>query len=221
MWYQHRVRTLAAFAVVTLCAAACGGAPDPSATSGAGAPNLSVNPARLDRVRAEVPDGYEVGDAVGRISPAAFWGLGEQWSADPPQCAALADPSTAGPARAWSASGPGGTVYAAVAPARPFDPALESDCADWTVSAGRTTGSVVLVPAPTIDNAQTVAMDSTTTTVVEGGTEFRSHGDTITAYLGDYVAFIAVLTDPGAPNTQLGQEFAAALMAKTVSALRS
>lgn len=63
-------------------------------------------------------------------------------------------------------------------------------------------------------------MATATTTVVEGGTETRSHADTFTAYLGDYVAFVAVVTDPGSPNPALGQEFAAQLLVKTVSALR-
>ena len=57
-------------------------------------------------------------------------------------------------------------------------------------------------------------------TVVEGGTETRSHADTVTAYLDDHVAFITVVTDPGSPHPQLGADFANALMVKTVAALR-
>jgi hypothetical protein len=221
VWYQHGVRTLAMFAVVALCAA-CGG-PGESSTAGQSPSHSSVNPARIDRVRTEMPDGYEVSDVTGtggRMSPAAFWGLDEKWAADPPQCAVLADPAADGRAHGWSASGPGGTVYAAAAPGRQLDPALASQCGHWMVSAGRTTGAVALTPGPAIVGASTVGMDSTLTTVVEGGTEFRSRGDTMTAYLDDHVAFITVLTDPGSPNPQLGQEFAAALLAKTVSALR-
>jgi hypothetical protein len=63
-------------------------------------------------------------------------------------------------------------------------------------------------------------MATASTTVVEGGTETRSHADTVTAYLGDHIAFVALLTDPGSPNPQLGAQFAADLMTKTVSALR-
>ncbi len=57
-------------------------------------------------------------------------------------------------------------------------------------------------------------------TVVEGGTETTSTAYTFSAYLGDYLAFVTVVTDPGSPNPPLGQEFAAELLVKTVSALR-
>ena len=63
-------------------------------------------------------------------------------------------------------------------------------------------------------------LSTATTTVVEGGTETRSHADTFIAYLGDYVAFVTVVTDPGSPDPALGQDFAAELLVKTVSALR-
>ena len=115
-------------------------------------------------------------------------------------------------------------MYAVVAglPAAqvPLDPAVTAECGQWTLSAGHTTGTVTLAPAPTIEGAATVAMTTASTTVVEGGTETRSHADTVTAYLGDYVVSVTVVTDPGSPNPTLGQEFAAALMTKTASALR-
>jgi len=76
------------------------------------------------------------------------------------------------------------------------------------------------VAAPAIDGAATVGLSITATTVVEGGTETHSHADTFTAYLGEYVAFITVVTEPGSPNPALGQDFAAELLVKTVSALR-
>jgi len=41
-----------------------------------------------------------------------------------------------------------------------------------------------------------------------------------TMTLGEYVAFITVVTEPGSPNPALGQDFAAELLVKTVSALR-
>ena len=209
------------FAVVAFAVVSCGAPSGPSSTAPPTPSVASVNPARIDRARADLPDGYEVTDAVGRISPVAYWGLGVQWTADPPQCGALADPFVDGnSARGWSGSGEGGTVHAAVAPGPTLDQALLTDCGRWTVSAGRTSGNVTLAPAPTIDGALTVALATATTTVVEGGTEIHSHADTITAYLGDYVAFVTVVTDPGSPNPQLGQDFAAGLIAKTVSALR-
>jgi hypothetical protein len=181
-----------------------------------------VNPARIERVRAELPSGYEVAALSGRAAPVAFWGLGPNWTADPPRCVALADPvADAATTRGWSASGAGGIVYAVVAgSAAMLDPSLMDECGQWTVSAGHTSGSVTSVAAPAVDGAATVGLSTTTTTVVEGGTETHSHADTFAAYLGDYVAFVAVVTDPGSPNPSLGQDFAAELLVKTVSALR-
>jgi hypothetical protein len=63
-------------------------------------------------------------------------------------------------------------------------------------------------------------MTIASTTVVEGGTVTHSHADSFTAYLGDYVVMITVVTDPGTPNPALGEDFAAGLLVKTVSALR-
>jgi hypothetical protein len=97
---------------------------------------------------------------------------------------------------------------------------VTADCGQWTLAAGRSRGNVTLTPAPTIDGAQTVATATATTIVVEGGTETRSHADTVTAYLDGHVAFVTVVTDPGSPNPQLDADFAATLLVKTVSALR-
>jgi len=211
-------------AAVALLAAACGAssAPAPGGTSTQTAASAQVNPARIDRVRGELPDGYEVADIAGPVAPAALWGFGAQWTVDPPRCGALADPAVdPGTTRGWSGSGTGGIVYAVVASAKGgLDPAVATDCRQWTLSAGRTSGRVTLTPAPTIEGAETVATATATTTVVEGGTETRSHADTVTAYLDDHVAFITVVTDPGSPSRQLGADFATALMVKTVTALR-
>ena len=210
---------MCSIALTAVCLVACGA---PSVTSPpASAGSDRVNPARIDRARENLPSGYETADLTGPVSPAALWGYGSVWSADPPHCAALADPTGPESATGWSASGAGGIVYAAVA-ASPgtFDPALVADCAQWTVDGGRSTGRVTLVPAPALEKAAAVAMATASTTVVEGGTETRSHADTVTAYLGDHVAFVSVVTDPGSPNPQLGADFAAGLIAKTVSALR-
>jgi len=181
-----------------------------------------VNPARIDRVRTELPSGYEVAALSGRAAPIAFWGLGPDWTADPQRCRALADPVAGGATtRGWSASGAGGIVYAVVATsAATLDQSLIAECGQWTVSAGRTSGSITLVAAPAIDGAATVGLSTTATTAVEGGTETHSHADTFTVYLGEYVAFVTVVTDPGSPNPALGQDFAAELLVKTVSAIR-
>ena len=74
--------------------------------------------------------------------------------------------------------------------------------------------------APAIDGAATVGLSTTTTTVVEGGTEIHTHAVTFTAYLAGYVASVTVVSDPDSPNPSLGQDFAPQLLVKTVSALR-
>jgi Domain of unknown function (DUF5642) len=154
----------------------------------------------------------------------ASWGFGPEWLADPPHCAALASPvEVATSTRGWSGSGPGGIVYAVVSGRQApvdFDPTLVGSCGHWTLTSGHTTGTVTLVDAPVIEGAATVGMATTATTVVEGGTETNSQAYTFTAYLGEYLAFVTVVTDPGSPNPPLGQDFAAALLVETVSALR-
>ena len=173
-------------------------------------------------MRTALPSGYEVAALAGRAAPVVFWGLGPDWTADPLRCGALADPvADAAMTRGWSASGAGGIVYAVVAGSKAtLDPSLIDECGQWTVSAGHTSGSVTSVAAPAIDGAATVGLSTTTTTRVEGGTETHSHAETFTAYLGEYVALVTVVTDPGSPNPALGQDFAAELLVKTVSALR-
>jgi hypothetical protein len=222
------VRLFALLAALSLWVAACG---QPRGAASSAPPTTSssklavVNPGYVARTRGELPTGYEVAEFSGRPVPAGLWGFGPGWAADPPHCDALANPVVdAVTARAWSGSGPGGIVYAVVAGSPPnpvtLDPSLVADCGQWTLAAGHTSGNVRLVAAPAIDGAATVGMTTASTTVVEGGTETHSHADTFMAYLGAYVAFVAVVTDPGSPNPPLGQDFAAALLVKTVSALR-
>ncbi|MCV7083867.1 DUF5642 family protein, partial [Mycolicibacterium insubricum] len=74
--------------------------------------------------------------------------------------------------------------------------------------------------APSVEAAQTVGMRTDANTVVEGGTETRSHADTFVAHLGDYVCVVALVTDPGSPHPALGPQFASDLLTETVSALR-
>lgn len=211
-------------AAAALLAAACGSSdvPPPAPSTPSAEAPARVNPARIDRVRADLPDGYEVADLTGPVRPTSLWGFGAQWSAEPPQCGPLADPAV-DPAstKGWSGSGTGGIVYAVVAQSTAaLDPAVTAECGQWTLSAGQASGSVSLTAAPAIANAETVAMATVTTTVVEGGTETHSRADTVTAYLDGHVAFVTVVTDPGSPHPQLGADFARALMVKTVAALR-
>ncbi|SEH66129.1 hypothetical protein SAMN04489835_2580 [Mycolicibacterium rutilum] len=212
---------MGAVAAVAMCLVACGAPQEPAPEPPSSQASTRINPARVDRARADLPPGYEVADLDGRVAPVTAWGYGPQWSTEPAQCAALADPVGDAAAEGWSASGPGGIVYAAVAAAPgAMDRAVVDACGQWTVSGGRTTGTVTLAPAPPLPDATTVAMSTDSTTVVEGGTETRSHAETVTAYLGDHVAFVTVVTDPGSAHPQLSAEFAATLIDKTVSALR-
>ncbi|MGV0793634.1 DUF5642 family protein [Mycolicibacterium sp. XJ1819] len=211
-------------AAAALLVGACGGqsGPAPDGLSGADGASTRIEPARIDRVRAELPDGYEVAGVQNWVSPAAVWGFRTEWQAEPSACGTLADPAVdPSTARGWSGSGAGGIVYAAVARSRGSapDPAVIADCARWTMSGGQATGSVALTEPPGVD-AETVAMAAETRTVVEGGTETRAHAETVTAYLADHVVYVVVVTDPGSPNPQLGREFASALMIETVSTLR-
>lgn len=216
------MRVFAAGAAVALCAA-CGPSDAPHPAAGSLAPSsqaVGVDLAGVARVRGDLPAGYEVGDLVGRVAPLAFWGFGPQWVADPPQCGVLADPAVdAATVRGWSASGPGGIVYV-VAAAGGSVPDVLGECDSTTLTAGHTSGTVATVEAPAIDGATTVGVRTDTTTVVEGGTETHSHADTFTAYLDGYVAYVTVVTDPGSSAQALDAGFAAALLVKTVSALR-
>ena len=216
------VRLFALFAALSLGVAGCAQTPPAAPPTATTASRASVNPARIDRVRTALPSGYEVAALSGRAAPVAFWGLGPDWTAEPPQCGTLADPAGREvTTRGWSASGTGGIVYAAVADsAATLEPSLIDDCGQWTVSAGHTAGTVGVVAAPAIDGATTVGLSASTTTTVEGGTETHSRADTFIAYLGDYVALVTVVADPGSPNPQLGLQFASDLLVKTVSALR-
>jgi hypothetical protein len=213
--------------VATCVVAGCGQPgppPQPSPTPSSTA-DAQVNPARISRVRGELPAGYEVADIGGPASPAALWGFKLGWVAEPPQCGVLAGPVTGdATTKGWSGSGPGGIVYAAVtgSPTSPvtLDPVVLAECGQWTVTSGNTTGTVSLIDAPAIGGATTVGMDTRAETVVEGGTETASAAYTFSAYFEDYLAFVTVVTDPGSPNPALSQEFAADLLVKTVSALR-
>ena len=158
-----------------------------------------------------MPDGYEVAVYTGPAAPITVWGFGEAAVSEPPQCGALTAPAVEpDTTRGWSASGPGGIVYTV----------LLAECAQWTVSSENTAGTVARQFGPAIDAAQTVAMSSSATTVVEGGTETRSHAETFVAYLDGYVCFVALVTDPGSPYPVLDAGFAANLLTTTVSALR-
>ena len=217
------MRLLAVGALTLLCLACS--APDPASGPPPTTPTVvTINPARIDRARGALPEDYEVSTHTGPLTPISLWGFTDTALSQPAACRPLAAPAIdPASARAWSASGPGGIVYAVVAgaPAQEVPgPTLLADCAHWTVASGHTTGTVAGVPAPDIDGARTVGMSTAATTVVEGGTETHSHADTFVAYLGDYVCFVALVTDPGSTYPTLDSAFAADLLVETVSALR-
>jgi hypothetical protein len=210
-----------AVGLLALFGVACGGphAPPPATTSPPSPAATVVNPARIDRARTALPDGYEVTPYRGEPTPLAIWGFRGAVIADPPPClAAAAPPLAVATARGWSASGPGGIVYAVAA----ADPgaAPPADCARWSAVAGRTSGLITEVPAPAVDAAATRGMRSDLTTVVEGGTQTRSHAATVVAYLPGHLCFVTVVTDPGAPHPALDAGFAERLLATVVSAVR-
>lgn len=205
---------------VALCAA-CGQAAPPVVDESPGASG-TVTPAQISRARTELPAGYEVGALAGRSSPVAFWGLGPQWTSDPAQCGALVQPAAPdAPVQGWSASGPGGIVYAAVIDtATGLDPALPAQCPTWTVAAGHTSARAGLVDAPDVEGAETIGMTADATTVVEGGTETHSRAQTFSVYLAGHVVVVTVVTDPGAAGPALASDFAAALLVAAVAAVR-
>jgi hypothetical protein len=89
------------------------------------------------------------------------------------------------------------------------------------MSDGHTTARVRLTDPPHIDGVETLGMVADTKSSVESGTEIDSRVYTFTAYLGNYYAFTTLTTDPGSALPALPPQFAADLLVKTVSTLRS
>jgi hypothetical protein len=125
------------------------------------------------------------------------------------------------PVDGWSASGSGGIVYVAAGEGQVGSGAdLPAGCAPWTISNEHTTAAVVVTDAPTIADARTVGVAADLTTKVEGGNETHLRAETFVAYLGDFVAYVVVVIDPGASGPGLESGFPAKLLVDTVSALR-
>lgn len=214
-------------AAVALLLAACARTGVTTPAPSGSAPARPINPAKIKRVGGELPPGYEVSAVSDTPDPPAIWGLGGGWTADPARCAVLADPADrqGASAQGISGSGAGGIVYAVVvaAPRGPvaLDPTVVAGCPHWRMSNGRSTSRVHLIESPHIDGAQTLGMATDTKTSVEGGNEIVSRASTFTAYLGGYYAFTTLISDPGAAHPPLPPQFAADLLVKSVSALRS
>ena len=206
----------------SVCLGACGSPPTPSPSSGAPAPR-PVNAANVIRVRSALPPGYEVADVPVPVSAASLWGFGSGWTADPPQCAALADPAPSDRnARGLSASGSGGTIFVVVSetPNGPPGADLANQCSSWTMAYGHTTAQVTRTNAPVIEGTETIAWEAMTRTIVESGSETSARATTALAYLDHHVAFVTLITDPGSPHPPLDQGFVAEMLATTVAALR-
>lgn len=215
----------------TVVIAACGHSPAraPSATSTKSAPPSAVivNPANIKRVVRDLPPGYEVTTAIpSAASPRVVWSLGDDLQVKPAKCGALADPGNGRDQSAQGVSGSGnGGIVNAVVVALPgpveFPEDLVVACAQWSETAGHTVVRVHLTDAPHVDGAETVGMVADVKSSVESGTEIDSRVYTFTAYLGNYYAFTTLTTDPGSGLPVLPPQFAADLLAKTVSTLRS
>ncbi|TPG35792.1 DUF5642 family protein [Mycolicibacterium hodleri] len=217
------MRVFASCVAIALCAA-CGQSATPAAP-GAAVPTstavVDVDPARVDRVRAALPTGYEFSALPDRAAPVALWGFGPAWTAEPSACGSLADPAGLHAVHGWSASGVGGIVYAVVADETVgLDQSLVDTCGTWRMSAGHTRGVVTLVHPPAIDGAATVGMITDATTTVEGGIETHSHAQTFIAYLDDHAASVTVVIDPGSSAPSLGEDVASDLLVKAVAAIR-
>ena len=182
-----------------------------------------VNPANIVRVRSALPQGYEVAEVSGLVSAAGLWGFGTGWTADPPQCARLADPAPSDPGtRGLSASGPGGTVFVVASATMDAAPGVDllTECGRWTMTFVHTSAEVSRVEAPVIDGAVTVAWRAATRTIVEAGSETNSLATSASVYFDHHVVYVTLVTDPGSPDPPLDSGFVADTLATTVAALR-
>jgi hypothetical protein len=216
--------------LVTGCAHSPAPAPSAAPTKSASAYGTAVNPGNIKRVARALPPNYEVTTGIpSGASPRVIWSL-EADAADirakPPQCETLADPGNGRDRSAQGISGSGtGGIINAVVVALPgpvdLDHNLVAACGRWTMTAGHTTATVRLTDPPHIDGAETLGMVVDIKSSVESGTEIDSRAYTFTAYLGNYYAFTTLTTDPGSALPALPPQFAADLLVKTVSTLRS
>jgi hypothetical protein len=215
-----------AVVAVTACSTTTSGPPSPSSTvSTWAAKPVHVVPDNIRRMRGSIPPGYEVTDISGDASPAKYWGLRPGWSADPPQCGALADPAAGGatPPQGLSGSGNGGIIYTVVAAAPSAagpDPATVESCSHWSMDSGRTTAIVDRFDAPAIEGVPTLGMITAIRTIVEGGNETDLRASTVVAYLGSYIAFVTVISDPGSGPSELPHDLSSKLLVQTVATLR-
>lgn len=199
----------------------------PAPTPSSSAHGTAVNPANIKRVVRELPPKYEVTTGIPTaVSPRVIWSRDADGTVRPARCATLADPGGGRDqsAQGMSGSGAGGVIDAIVV-SLPGPAVLDQDavaaCGQWSITSARTTISVRLSDPPQIDGAETVGMVADIKSSVEAGTEIDSRTYTYIAYLGNYYAFTTLTTDPGSALPALPAQFAADLLVKTVSTLRS
>ena len=206
--------------LLAACAQPHGAQQHPS-TITADSMHTAVDPARIKRVRSDMPSGYEVADAVGVASPAEAWGFRSGLTAEPPQCAALVDPTAGGSARGLSGSGDGGLLYVVVVSgAATPDPVLTAQCPQWQMAYGSSSATAELVAAPHIEGVDTIGMSATIKTVVESGRQTEAKAQTFIGYLPQCVVFVTLVVDPASPHPRLPPQTAADLLVKSVAALR-
>ncbi|CAM4206266.1 hypothetical protein MB901379_03943 [Mycobacterium basiliense] len=217
--------------IATALVAACGHVPTPvsaPAPVSSSAGPATVNPANIKRVGRELPPDYEVTSGLrGGVSPRVIWRLDGDATATPAPCGSLADLGSGvdQSAQGVSGSGAGGIIDAVVVAVSTGPAALDgnlvAECAQWTMSDPHTTASIRLTQPPRIDGVQTLGMVADIRTSVESGAEIATQAYTFIAYLGAYYAFTTLTTDPGSMGAPLAPQFAADLLVKTVSTLRS
>ena len=215
-----------------------GQAPDAPTSSTAIVAPTGIDPVRIKRIRAELPEGFEVADVAPDANLAGLAGYGGDWVADPPACAGLLGPRETAETRGLSASGTGGTVYVTVMPvsgdpveaagpteggppARGTTPLAEpaGDCSAWTMSYQHSTARVQPAEAPQIDGATTAGLRADSVTAVESAARTESTIRWLTAEHDDQLVAVTVITTPGNAEGPLTDDYATGLLVKAVSVL--
>lgn len=163
--------------------------------------------------------GYEFGALPAPAAPTTFWGMSAGSTADPPECGTLVGEPADG-VRGWSASGPGGIVYATAGPGAGPAPGLVDDCHNWTLSTARARAAVESIDAPQIADARTLGMTAHVTTSVENGAQTHSQATTLIAYVDTLAVSVTMVTDPGAVTPPLPADLPATLLDAAVRSVR-
>ena len=212
------MRVVASWLLVLLCAA-CGQGGGAS-TSSVTTSSRVADPAGIDRIRSRLPAAYEIATLPKPPMPVTFWGFTAGWAPDPVPCGVLVTVAAGVPVRGWSASGPGGIVYALAAPGAVPSREVIDECANWTLGGGRTTASVSVHDGPPVPDATTIAMTADIATRVENGTETRSHATTLIAYTDALAISVTVVTDPGAGGQPQQEQLPEQMLGAAVRAIR-